>query len=136
MKKKKRPRYKKNDWPEVVRGNNGYFPFEGYCSFYERLKGLEFTEKDNITRVFMMCNSVHTVGMKEPIDIAFVDAFAFVLAVYHDVQPGSLLTHKDAEAVLERFSSAEPWVEPGETLLFDKNFAEEADREEMSSVQQ
>ena len=82
----------------------------------------------------MMCNSVHTVGMKEPIDIAFVDAFACVLAVYHDVQPGCLLLHKDADTVLERFSSLEPWVELGEILIFDKDFAEEVDREEMSSV--
>lgn len=47
------------------------------------------------------CASVHTVGMRFALDLAFLGGRGEVLAVHRGVGPGRLLWHRGAAAVLE-----------------------------------
>jgi uncharacterized membrane protein (UPF0127 family) len=63
------------------------------------------------------CKSIHTIGMRSKIDIAFIDKEANVLASESNLPPNKLRRHPKATAVVERRSNAEePWLKPGSTL--------------------
>jgi uncharacterized protein len=47
------------------------------------------------------CSSIHTIGMRYPIDVVFVDREARVLRVYPDVRAGRLRFAPGARGVLE-----------------------------------
>ncbi|MBP5314047.1 MAG: hypothetical protein J6Y65_03890, partial [Eggerthellaceae bacterium] len=90
------------------------------------------------------CRSVHTLFMKKPIDIAFVDKRAMVLKSYSNVTPGKFLKARKAVLVLERFHTAGPWLVAGTTLselMHDEALCKylskgESSNEDMSGVQQ
>jgi hypothetical protein len=52
------------------------------------------------------CCAVHTIGMRFPLDLHFLDAEGLTLAVRHAVRPGRFMRHRGARAVLELASSA------------------------------
>ena len=58
--------------------------------FFERMRGL--LGRDSLPEgevyVFPRCNAVHTVGMRFPIDVVFLDAEGRVLSVRAGVAPG------------------------------------------------
>jgi uncharacterized membrane protein (UPF0127 family) len=54
--------------------------------------------------VFQNCNSVHTFGMRENLDIIFLDANGAVLRTERDVKPMRLLYCRAAKTVIERRS--------------------------------
>lgn len=63
------------------------------------------------------CASVHTFGMREALDIAFLDKHAQALKSVRGVQPGHLLSCKHAVCTLERRSDPNsPWPLVGDTL--------------------
>ena len=80
---------------------------------FERLRGLEFREADDANYLFKNCNSIHTFGMKEPIDVAFVGDDGEVLSVIRSVRAGKVLRNRNAKFTIERFASEKPWVEVG-----------------------
>ena len=86
--------------------------------FFERLRGLEFREADESNYLFKNCNSIHTFGMKGPIDVAFVGADGEVLSVSRSVQAGKVLRNRNAKFAIERFASEKPWVEVGLKYTF------------------
>jgi uncharacterized membrane protein (UPF0127 family) len=97
------------------------------CSLSERLVGL--LKKDVCPEgevlALLPCKSVHTFGMREPLDIAFIDAQAQVLKVECCVQPGRLLACKGAVGTLERRSTlSTPWVDVGDSIKLIKKLAE------------
>ena len=47
------------------------------------------------------CASVHTFGMRFPLDVVFLDAAGRSLAIRRGVPPRRLLGHRGARAVLE-----------------------------------
>ena len=51
--------------------------------------------------LFPRCRSVHTFGMRFPIDVVFLDARGNVLLIEHAVPPGRVVSHKRAAAVVE-----------------------------------
>lgn len=59
-------------------------------SFFARLKGL--LGKDNLEEdegiIIKPCNSVHTIGMKLTIDVAFVDKNNKVIHIISEMPPG------------------------------------------------
>lgn len=67
--------------------------------------------------VFPDCRSVHTWGMRCPLDIAFVDRDGHVLARYDAVPPGKMLLCHDAYSVLERPTVAEGQERGGDVGL-------------------
>ena len=61
-------------------------------NFSKRLKGLLGSSGLNLGEglVIKPCNSVHTIGMKFTIDVAFVDKNNIVIKVIHSLKPGKL----------------------------------------------
>ncbi len=59
-------------------------------SFFSRLKGLlgktDLSEGEGI--VIKPCNAIHTMGMKFPIDVAFIDKNNEVIKVIREIPPG------------------------------------------------
>lgn len=68
------------------------------------VRGVEF--------VLHRCGSVHTFGMRYPIDIAFVDRFGLVVAVKRSMPPSRVVIGGyRAYSTIERVSSGEEWLE-------------------------
>ena len=69
------------------------------------------------TLVLVPCKSIHTFGMREALDIAFVDRGGEVLMACRTVPPSRTLKHKNAALVLERRSRfSKVWYETGQVL--------------------
>ncbi len=68
--------------------------------------------------VLAPCRSVHTFGMKHPLDIAFIDGGGHVLKALSGMPPRRMAGCHDARIVIERFSSPcnGRWFEVGEEL--------------------
>lgn len=66
--------------------------------------------------VFPRCRDVHTLTMKHPLDVAFVDRRGLVVEVHRLVFPGARLRHGRAAAVIERFAQSGPWFERGDVV--------------------
>ncbi len=63
------------------------------------------------------CASIHTFGMKAPIDIAFIGADGVVMLVKRQVPPGRIVRCRGAACVLERWgSNTQDWFEQGRIM--------------------
>lgn len=82
----------------------------------ERLRGLLGTGPDVAPVLLERCGSIHTFGMRYPLDVALVGEKGEALVVRRGLGPGSVLSHPAARCVLERPSSPGEWVEKGEHL--------------------
>ena len=63
------------------------------CSFRQRLTGL-LTRRFSDTfdgMIFFRCNSIHTFGMRFPIDVIFVSAKNEIISVHSNVKPWKIL---------------------------------------------
>jgi uncharacterized membrane protein (UPF0127 family) len=83
-----------------------------------RLLGLAFTSKPpppGHALLIPNCRSVHTFGMRFPIDVTFLDARGKALRHEHHVPPRRVLYERRAFAVLERVSPPRPRGAPGAT---------------------
>ena len=89
-----------------------------------RLVGL--LGRDGAAGVLMLapCRSIHTYGMRFPIDVAFVAADGAVLAAHRDVPPRRHLRCRGAVATLERQAAPGlPWYERGSRLRIGNGLA-------------
>lgn len=93
--------------------NSSSIAFTIADGFFARLRGLLGTSSNwgDGYRALLIprCCSVHTFGMRYPLDIAFVDAQGTVLRSERNVVPGRLLSCKGACFVLERPSRLTNW---------------------------
>lgn len=64
--------------------------------------------------VFPRCRDVHTLTMRHPLDVAFLDRRGRVVAVHRLVLPGARLRCGRAWAVVERFARPGPWFVRGD----------------------
>lgn len=71
--------------------------------FRTRLRGLAFRDRCNAGPGLLIpdCASVHTFGMRFPIDVYFLDAEGNVLAAELAVPPRRIVWHRGSSAVLE-----------------------------------
>ena len=84
-------------------------------TFSARVKGLLRSKPAGGVLMLAPCNDVHTVGMSDLLDIAFVGADGCVLESYRAVAPLRRIRCRKAVVVLERFSTCEvPWFSVGE----------------------
>jgi uncharacterized membrane protein (UPF0127 family) len=91
--------------------------------FFKRMAGLLDPRvcASGETLVLTHCSSIHTFGMREGIDVAFVDAQMRVLAAWRDVQPNRLLSSHGAACALERRSAfASEWFQAGDMLTIER----------------
>src|SRR3954470_19446425 len=70
-------------------------------SFWPRLVGLAFRRQAGEPLLIPRCSSVHTFGMRFPIDVVFLDARGRVLRVAPAVPPWRLVSCPGAAAVVE-----------------------------------
>ncbi len=87
-------------------------------SFWDRLRGLLGSRRVDGILVLAPCRAVHTLGMRGPIDVAFLAADGAVLSSLREVMPGRFsLSSRGAVVVLERWSvSGAPWFLVGEKV--------------------
>jgi hypothetical protein len=93
--------------------------FEFAFGLWARMKGLldpAVCAKGEILAL-VPCKSIHSLGMREAIDVAFIDKRGRVLKTEQGLPPCRLLVCKGAACVLERRSRAgRPWFEQGESV--------------------
>ena len=82
--------------------------------FGARVRGLLGAKRSKGIVMLAPCNDVHTFGMADLIDIAFLDEQGRVLESYRAVGPRRRIRCRKAVAVLERFSVNDPpWFSAG-----------------------
>lgn len=97
-------------------------------TWFSRAKGM-LTDQQQIDsgEVLLLtpCRDIHTIGMRFPIDVAFVDEGGCVRLVYEGLGPGKRLFCESATAVLERMSpiasasvmlATESWFHVGDQI--------------------
>jgi len=85
----------------------------------ERMVGLLRNDvcTDGEVLVLLSCRSLHTFGMKEDIDVAFIDAQGYVVKTVRALPPGRFYSCRHARAALERRGKASlPWFESGDKV--------------------
>lgn len=85
-------------------------------TFGARLKGLLCTSPQAGPVLLLRCGSVHTFGMRYPIDVALVDEYAVVARSQRALAPGRILSHPAAVMTIERPASAGWWPAEGDLL--------------------
>ena len=74
------------------------------CDLRSRLLGLAWMERppDGVQLLIPRCRSVHTLGMRFPIDVVFLGPDDGRVRVEYAVEPGRVVFCRVATAVLER----------------------------------
>jgi uncharacterized protein len=72
-------------------------------SCWRRFRGLAWKREppQGWALLFPRCRSVHTFGMRFPIDVVFLDARGRPIDLRRGVRPGRIVRHRQAAAVLE-----------------------------------
>ncbi len=97
------------------------FRFIVASSFLSRLKGLLLKSEDQVNDgeilCLVPCRSIHTLGMKFSIDVAFIDKDGVVQKSFRDLPPNKFLSCRGSSWVCERKATRDfPWPQPGQTL--------------------
>lgn len=93
--------------------------------FTQRMRGLLFSSAEHWRGrwlILVPCNSVHTLGMRFSIDIAFVDSDGRVLMSRENVLPGLVrIACRRAVITLERphGGGGERWPQEGDSICLD-----------------
>lgn len=89
--------------------------------FFQRLRGLLGTFPGQATGsalVFEHTHSLHTLGMRYPIDVAFLDGDGRVVMSERAVRPGRVRFCRQGLTAVEREASASPWFILGDVPRF------------------
>lgn len=85
---------------------------------FERMRGLKNPGlQPETTVVLVPCCDVHTVGMSEAIDVAFVDEEGIIVGVHRSVSPGRRLRCARAKLTIERMARLGKWYEVGDSVF-------------------
>ena len=103
-------RLRSDEWPWVTH------ELVVLSSWLERLRGLLGTGRGARPVLLARCGSVHTFGMRYPIDVAFIGERGEVLRVRRSVAPGCLCSCPGAECAAERPAGEDEWLVEGEHL--------------------
>ena len=83
-----------------------------------RARGLLFGKEGDKVLLLAPCKDIHTAGMRDSIDVAFVDRSGQVIEAHRSVRPFCHLRNRKAAAVVERFSSCRgPWFTTGDRIV-------------------
>jgi len=83
--------------------------------FWDKVTGLLGASLDSPAVLIEDCRSIHTFGMKFPIDVAFMDGDGRVTKSLRALQPGRIASSHRACRVMERPASDDIW--PSEGML-------------------
>ena len=84
-----------------------------------RLRGLigRHAPGEGPTLILAPCRSIHTIGMRFPIDVAFVSRGGRIVRSERAVTGGRFLRHKGAHLVVERYARPnDPWPAVGDRM--------------------
>ncbi len=81
-----------------------------------RARGLLGTNEKSEPVVLVRCSSIHTWGMRYPIDVAFVTRGGRVLKSRRNVLPRRMVSAFGSYYVFERSASSLPWPQEGSWL--------------------
>jgi len=89
-------------------------------SYYARMKGLLGTSQHQLdfdALHLLPCKGVHTFGMKYAIDLAFLNCRGEVIMQLRNFSPNRICpSPKDTHSVVERPTSALPWLQLGDRI--------------------
>ena len=89
-------------------------------SWLSRARGMLFGKGDRMkpsqVLALIPCKSVHTMFMRFPIDVAFVDAQGVVVKARSAMPRGKVAFCRGAVCVFERHAAGEGWFEPGDRV--------------------
>lgn len=86
-------------------------------SISSRLRGLVGRSGFEGSCLIAPCCDIHTFGMRESVDAAFIDAGGRVLAVRRGLPPGRRVRVRGAACTLERFAREGLWLNEGDMLV-------------------
>jgi uncharacterized membrane protein (UPF0127 family) len=98
------------------------------CSLSERLLGLlrKGVCVNGEVLLLFPCRSIHTFGLQEAIDVAFIDRQGQVLEAIRALSPKRLLSCRRAVGTLERRAAQDtPWFVPGDTVALTAEVSEQ-----------
>jgi uncharacterized protein len=77
-------------------------------SWWRRFRGLAGKRRppEGWALLFPRCRSVHTFGMRFPIDVVFLDRRGWPIEVRRQVPPNRVVSHRKAAAVIEMKAGA------------------------------
>lgn len=104
-----------------------YGRFEALATWHERMRGLLGPRARGRPVLLERCRSIHTFGMRYPIDVALVAPDGRVLQSVRGLGRGCLLACEGASFVLERPAARSPWPTSGELLVLAAVRKEECD---------
>jgi hypothetical protein len=102
---------------DVEEGSLG--TFDVLETWPERLKGLLGDVGGSRQVLIADCGSIHTVGMRYPIDVAFVNRDMRVCLARRRLPPGRVLGSREASFVLERRNNPGIWPVEGDYALVE-----------------
>ncbi|MDR3052500.1 MAG: DUF192 domain-containing protein [Coriobacteriales bacterium] len=88
-------------------------------SLFARMRGLLSSSicPNGSVLVLIPCSSIHTLGMREALDIAFIDRQGTILRSERNVAPMQLRSCRGAVATLERRALIDtPWFSQGDVV--------------------
>jgi len=91
-------------------------------TLWERLRGIRKGPRlcDGELLMLIPCQSIHSFGLKEPIDVAFIDNCGQVLKSVSALPPNRVVNCRKAKATLERFTNGgSTWLSVGSQLSID-----------------
>ncbi|MCQ2752529.1 MAG: DUF192 domain-containing protein [Coriobacteriales bacterium] len=92
-------------------------------TYFQRAKGLLGLDSSVFNGKVLLitnCKSIHTIGMKESIDVAFIAKDGMVLKSVRNLKPGvPIILCKKACCVLERFASNKNWYNAGDYFFLN-----------------
>lgn len=102
----------------VVTGEGGTreLGFRSLRGWFGRLRGLLGTNSLALPVALVGCSSIHTFGMRYPLDVALVTRDGRVLAVWRGLPPGCVASARGSWVALERPARVGPWVSAGERV--------------------
>ena len=93
-------------------------------SFFSRLVGLlnRSSLESSEGMFFKQAPAIHTIGMRFPIDVLFLDASRRVAKVLQQVKPNRILPYIKSQYTIELTAgqSEEKKIQPGETLRWEE----------------
>lgn len=110
------PRAASGAFGAMAVGVGGLGPLRLAVRLPARLRGLLRRGPQAGVTLLAPCRDVHTLGMRHPIDVAFLDVTGRVVEAQRAVAPGRRLRCAGAVAALERFAGEGPWLREGDKV--------------------
>lgn len=101
----------------ILRNNPSSYFLVVATRFWDRVSGFLIKRPHKCILLISPCKSIHTFGMRENLDVAFIDREGLVVRSDQGVSPRKVLYCRGAHSVLERHASDSTWYSKGERVM-------------------